>query len=61
LWRRRLESKSELYRDAKDVGIEGRSPMNKEQLIQALREHQGKSSSGEQATRGVSRKDGRRP
>jgi hypothetical protein len=30
--------------------------MNKEQLIQALREHQGKSSSGEQATRGVSRK-----
>jgi hypothetical protein len=53
------KSKSELYRDAKDVGIEGRSTMNKEQLIQALREHKGKSSSGEQATRGVSRK--RRP
>jgi hypothetical protein len=50
------KSKSELYRDAKDVGIEGRSAMNKEQLIRALREHQGTSSSGEQATRGVSRK-----
>lgn len=32
-------SKSELYKKAKEVGIEGRSKMNKEQLIDALRNH----------------------
>lgn len=32
-------TKNELYDKAKDVGIEGRSNMNKQQLISALRNH----------------------
>lgn len=32
-------SKQELYRKAKEVGIEGRSTMNKSDLIDALRQH----------------------
>lgn len=32
-------SKEDLYDKAKQVGIEGRSGMNKEQLIDALRNH----------------------
>jgi hypothetical protein len=32
-------SKEELYAKAKEVGIEGRSDMSKEQLIDALRNH----------------------
>ena len=32
-------SKDELYKKAKDVGIEGRSKMNKKELINALRNH----------------------
>lgn len=32
-------SKDELYEKAKDVGLEGRSEMNKKELINALRNH----------------------
>lgn len=32
-------SKDELYQKAKDVGIEGRSKMSKQALIEALRNH----------------------
>lgn len=32
-------TKDELYQKAKDIGIEGRSKMTKEELIKALRNH----------------------
>jgi hypothetical protein len=37
------KSKSELYQEAKDAGIRGRSAMNKEQLLEALRKHRASS------------------
>lgn len=33
------QSKNQLYKKAKEVGIEGRSKMNKKNLIDALRNH----------------------
>jgi hypothetical protein len=33
------KSKDELYEDARKAGIEGRSKMTKEQLVDALRKH----------------------
>jgi hypothetical protein len=42
------KSKSELYEEARDAGIMGRSAMNKEQLVEALRNHRARS---EPATR----------
>lgn len=32
-------SKDELYDEAKDIGIEGRSKMSKDELIKAIRSH----------------------
>lgn len=32
-------TKAELYEQAKEIGIDGRSKMNKSELIQALRNH----------------------
>ena len=32
-------SKDELYDEAKDIGIEGRSKMDKDELIDAIRDH----------------------
>ena len=45
------KSKRELYREAKDAGIDGRSAMSKAQLILALESHHSATSSSEPATR----------
>jgi hypothetical protein len=45
------KSKRELYQEAKNAGIEGRSAMSKEELIEALRSQQATSSLREPATR----------
>lgn len=44
-------SKSDLYNEARNVGIEGRSTMTKEQLGEALREHRARGLLREPATR----------
>jgi hypothetical protein len=44
-------SKSELYEEARNAGIEGRSAMNKGQLVEALRHRRAASSLREPATR----------
>jgi hypothetical protein len=49
------KSKNELYEEARDAGIAGRSAMNKGQLVEALRKHRGPR---EPATR---QESGRRP
>jgi len=50
--------KAELYNEARTAGIEGRSAMNKEQLVKAPKEHRASSSAREPATR---QPPGRRP
>ena len=60
------KSKRELYRQAKDAGIDGRSAMSKAQLVEALQSHHSATSSSEPATREAppspaSRPETRRP
>jgi hypothetical protein len=51
-------SKSELYNEARHAGIDGRSAMNKEQLVEALRKYRATSMPREATTRQA---PGRRP
>jgi hypothetical protein len=45
------KTKSDLYKEAKNAGIKGRSAMSKSELVAALLEHRAASSSRERATR----------
>jgi hypothetical protein len=46
------KSKRELYAEARDAGIEGRSAMSKDQLVEALRQHRARPKRGIAETSG---------
>jgi hypothetical protein len=52
------KSRGELYSDAREAGIEGRSEMNKEQLLEALRKHRATTDPDEPAGYAAGRRPG---